>query len=81
MTDMLPCPFCGGEATIEKDYTANCFGEEKVTLRTECTVCGAKPYWETVQGTTDKLRELREKIETAEFELKERWNKRKVDDG
>lgn len=81
MTDMLPCPFCGGEATIIKDYTANCFGEEKVTLRTECAVCGAKPYWATAQGTTDKLRELREKIETAEFELKEKWNKRKVDDG
>ena len=81
MSDMLPCPFCGGEATIVKEYDGNCFGDRKVVIRTECTVCGAKPYWETVQGTTDKLRELRDKIETAEFELKEKWNKRCVNDG
>ena len=81
MSDMLSCPFCGGEATIVKDYTANCFGEVKVMIRTECTLCGAKPYQETVCGTNDHLRELREKIETAEFELKEKWNKRCVNDG
>ena len=76
MFDMLPCPFCGGEATIEKDYTANCFGDERVTVQVKCTVCGAAPYSATVQGTNDKRRQLREKIEDAEFELKEKWNKR-----
>ena len=76
MSDMLPCPFCGGEVEIEKDYTANCFGDERVTVQVKCTVCGAAPYSATVQGTNDKRRQLREKIEDAEFELKEKWNKR-----
>lgn len=76
MTDMLPCPFCGGEAEITKDYDVNCFGEEKVTLRAECAVCGAKPYQRIVRGMNDMQQWLKEMTAAAEFDLKEEWNKR-----
>lgn len=76
MSDMLPCPFCGGEAEIKKDYDTNCFGDVRVDIRTVCAVCGAAPYLETVCGTNDNPRQLREKIVTMELRLKEKWNKR-----
>ena len=76
MSDMLPCPFCGGEAEIIKDYETNCFGEKTVSIKVSCTVCKARPYEETVYGTTEDPQQLKDKIEDTEFALKEKWNKR-----
>lgn len=76
MNDMLPCPFCGGEGKVCLEYASNCFGEERVTLRSRCTRCGAEPYSAAVRGYNDAPQKLREAIEHQEFGLKERWNKR-----
>lgn len=40
-TKLLPCPFCGGEPTIDRHY----IGQRKADYRIICKHCGARFFW------------------------------------
>lgn len=50
MTELKPCPFCGGEGIVERDYPPSetpANDHEWV----ECKVCGATGPWHRVSRT------------------------------
>lgn len=47
--ELLPCPFCGGKATVER--SAECYEEYEVC----CDECGAKAAWDNDKDSAVKL--------------------------
>lgn len=74
MSDMLPCPFCGGNADIMEQSGTNTFGDLTATLSVQCKECGAEPYKTVicVRGHADWKKERMRAI----FELIEKWQRR-----
>lgn len=69
--ELLPCPFCGGEAFLEKSHRAFIDGETTKVALVRCKVCNAR-------GGRIKLSDYGKSSHSleAETEAVNRWNKR-----
>ena len=66
-TGLLPCPFCGGEAGVQKQVVGSQFSGDFVHKRIACTVCGVSGKEYVFEG---------EHKERAEQLAIDNWNKR-----
>ena len=68
MTELKPCPFCGGEAYFLTSWHVKNTAFDSIGV--ECKSCGAQPYQIRVYEGTD----LEKKREAAA----KKWNRRSV---
>ena len=75
MSDFLPCPFCGGSATIESSYTPDAEGQYRNGCWVECDSCGCEVGRR--RGLDSQENDMG--AFSNESEAKAKWNTRQVD--